>query len=551
MVIFLLGPPGDHARFTRQGIATLLLAGNLAAYRYSGDYFSPNPNPLIHTWSLSVEEQIYIFLPIILILIVRNQAKIRKSTTITLFIITSISFISFLIPQIMLPIYSKIKTLSPDSLFSFYSPIDRIWQFTLGSLVFLLLDRHQSHIKQISKSSNLFVVIIFIIFLFSPIHVSLQVSSILASLFAVFVIVFKSLSVLPNILFKKLEWLGDRSYSIYLFHMPLLYIALYSPIAKIGSGENRIIQSAIAVIATILLGSMSYSKIENRYRNKGKSRFIKFKTMSNAFIITFVAPLALFALMEVGLKHQYWGLDRNTPQPAYTGLSDQKCMRNSENGLPCIYINAGATKTVLLIGDSHAGHISQAVVDVAKNLNWNTVVWAHSGCHVQFQRNNSSKVSDKCINLNKQMRTWVFNNKPSAIIVSQFVHSDSSQTDLKSALSTLHSIVPNILLIENIPIWPDEKDFMIPRPLFMSPYKAPKGYKQSMMQIKDKDASNQLANWARNNEITTMNFDSIFCNTKFCTRWLNNEWLYRDVSHFSTNGAELTIPKLTTFLERI
>jgi peptidoglycan/LPS O-acetylase OafA/YrhL len=50
--IFLLGPIDDHQRFALQGIATVLLVGNVGAYKYSGDYFSPNPNPLVHTWSL-------------------------------------------------------------------------------------------------------------------------------------------------------------------------------------------------------------------------------------------------------------------------------------------------------------------------------------------------------------------------------------------------------------------------------------------------------------------------------------------------------------------
>jgi peptidoglycan/LPS O-acetylase OafA/YrhL len=73
--IFLLGPIGDHQRFAKQGIATLLLVGNVGASEYSGDYFSPNPNPLVHTWSLSVEEQIYIFLPLILMLISVSMVK--------------------------------------------------------------------------------------------------------------------------------------------------------------------------------------------------------------------------------------------------------------------------------------------------------------------------------------------------------------------------------------------------------------------------------------------------------------------------------------------
>jgi hypothetical protein len=148
------------------------------------------------------------------------------------------------------------------------------------------------------------------------------------------------------------------------------------------------------------------------------------------------------------------------------------------------------------------------------------------------------------------MKKWVEENKPYAIIVSQFVHANSSQSDLRNGLSTLRSIVPNVLLIENNPVFPDEKDFMVSRPLVLSPYKPPKSFVQSMMQIRDKNASNQLASWARDNSISTMNFDSIFCKRQICTRWSDAGWLYRDDDHFSVVGAELTIPQISAFLNQ-
>jgi peptidoglycan/LPS O-acetylase OafA/YrhL len=63
-VIILLDPFANQQSFARQAVSALLLVGNFAAYKYSGDYFSPISNPLVHTWSLSVEEQIYIFFTI-------------------------------------------------------------------------------------------------------------------------------------------------------------------------------------------------------------------------------------------------------------------------------------------------------------------------------------------------------------------------------------------------------------------------------------------------------------------------------------------------------
>jgi peptidoglycan/LPS O-acetylase OafA/YrhL len=547
--IFLFGPIGDHQRFARQGIATLLLVGNVGAYEYSGDYFSPNPNPLVHTWSLSVEEQIYIFLPLILILVLRNRKSLKKITAMALGCISLLSFMSFLFPAMLQPLYSR-AGIALVSQLSFYSPVDRIWQFTAGGLAFLFLDRYQNCARNISRGIHLLTVIAIVIILFGPIHMSLKASSVLASLFAVITILFKSLDVLPDLLIKKLEWVGDRSYSIYLVHMPLLYLAKYSPLTQIGKGESRIAQSVIAVVASILLGALSYSKIENRFRDRGKSNASSFKTFPAGIVLMLVLSLVLFVVMDRGLKQQYWGLDRTIQQPAYAGALDPKCARDSEIGPPCVYTTSGATKTVLLIGDSHAGQISQAIVDAAQSTNWNAVVWTHASCHIQFQRSIHKQVSDNCIDINNSMKKWVEENKPYAIIVSQYVYSKSSQKDLRHALSTLRSIVPNILLIENNPIFPDGKDFMIGRPLVMSPYDAPTKFKLSLMEFRDKNSSNQLAIWARSNGISTMDLTPLFCTEKSCSRFLNGNWLYRDTDHLSVAGAELTIPQIENFLKR-
>jgi|688.fasta_scaffold44150_1 peptidoglycan/LPS O-acetylase OafA/YrhL len=549
VTIFLLGPIVDHQRFARQGIATLLLAGNFGAYRYSGEYFSPNPNPLVHTWSLSVEEQIYIFLPLVLILFLRNHKSPKNTTAIVLGVISVLSFASFLFPAIFQPLYSLAGS-EVDSQFSFYSPIDRVWQFAAGGLVFLLLDRYQNRARSIPKSIHLLNIIIVVMILFGPLHMNLKVSSILATLFTVIVIQFNSLDLLPKFLFKRLEWVGDRSYSIYLVHMPLLYLAKYSLEAQIGKSENRVFQSVIAVIASVLLGALSYSKIENRYRNRGKSSNTGLKTITSALILTLATPLVFFMIMDRGVKNQYWGIERKILQPAYAGYLDPKCARDSELGPPCVYTNTGATQTVLLIGDSHAGHISQAVIDSAKRVNWNAVVWTHGGCRVKFTQTENSRVSEDCLDINNQMKRWVLQNKPDVIIFSQFLLSNIPQNEYRSALLTLQSIVPRILLIENTPVFPDKKHFMQRRLSIMPSHEAPKKFTQSQMQFKDKNASNLLAMWARRNGISTMDFTPIFCTEKSCSRFSNGLWLYHDGDHLSVAGAELTIPQIEKFLKQ-
>ena len=478
----------------------------------------------------------------------RYRRSFVKGAKVVLVAITALSLISSQFPIILQHLYSRIGILSPSH-FSFYSPIDRIWQFTLGGLGYLLLERNQGSSKQSAKRTYLLSALIFVI-LFGSLDIDLKVGSILTSFLALITILSRSFQRLPNFLIQKLEWLGDRSYSIYLVHMPLLYLGQHSPIFQIGSNESRNIQSAIAVVTSLLLGSISYSKIENRYRDRGKFKTIGQQTILGALILTFILPLAIYILMDLGVKHQYWGLDRNVKQPTVAWELDSKCNRMSELHKPCSYKLSKSKDSVLLIGDSHAGHISQALVDAAKKEDWNAFVWAQSGCYVVFQSSAMSRVSDQCLSQNQEILKWVVRNKPTAIVVSEFVYAHSSQKELRNALVTLHSIVPRILLVENNPIFPDENDYMIARPLVMSPYKPPKSFAISEMIMKDRNASRRLANWASAKGISTMNFNSLFCDLWSCTRFSDKRWLYYDDDHFSVAGAELTIPMLSAYLRK-
>lgn len=558
ILIFLFGPVGDHQRFARQGVTTLFLLGNVGAYKYSGDYFSPNPNPLVHTWSLSVEEQIYIILPLVLLFIINKRRSVKKISVVVLGIVSVVSFVSFLYPVILEPLYSR-AGIELASQFSFYSPIDRIWQFTVGGLAFLSMDRYQKLTRRIPRGLNILIAIIMILVLFGPFHTNLKTSSILASLSALFVIIFRSLNTLPNVLIHKLAWVGDRSYSIYLVHMPVLYLAKYSPVALIGIDENRNIRVIIAVFASILLGALSYSKIENRYRNGFRVDHSSQKKFAIPLVVTFLVPVLVFVSLDrstaIGLKNSGLPVPSETPPWDW----DKECKFLSSqpyvNPEPCKYGNHKSGESILLIGDSHAASISRAIISLGDSNNMDTFIFTFSGCSFVLDSKdiNSSYsypyLNRDCIEHNQSILNFVRDNKPTVIIYSYrssapYVYPNN----LDSRTHYNEMVLKNLKVLMNedikaihigsvpelLPIETRVQDWL--------------GLKAKFSNIPNEDNNFWEDNFAADYYLNTLN---IFCQKGVCANNSTKGWLFHDYHHLSELGAKSLIEGLDPLIKEI
>jgi hypothetical protein len=149
---------------------------------------------------------------------------------------------------------------------------------------------------------------------------------------------------------------------------------------------------------------------------------------------------------------------------------------------------------------------------------------------------------------NSQILDWINVNRPQAVIVSQYIYQKSNQADLMQSLLALKSLVPRVGIIENNPVFPDEKDFMIMKPLVMRPYSAPKKFTASEMQYRDFQASLKLTSWAEKSGIEVLRTWTLFCDSTYCHRFDKNKWLYIDDDHLSVAGANRTIPLIQNFL---
>lgn len=239
---FFFDPPHVTKDIGQAVAATVLYAVNIFYY-FEIDYFNDFhiTSPLIHTWSLSLEEQFYFFLPVLFLLSSFFKRKYLKGIVMLL---------------ILVSLFSWYNTLEVNRLASFYMPWNRFWQLLIGVFIGIAVKLKSNKAISIISFFALFASILLV----SDILISIS----LVMFFTILMIVFSETKGL--FIHKKLFMLGGRySYSIYLWHQPLIYY--------LGGDfliENEWLNNLFIIALTLLVSYCSYHFIENPMRY-GKS----------------------------------------------------------------------------------------------------------------------------------------------------------------------------------------------------------------------------------------------------------------------------------------
>ena len=171
IVALIIFPPIKLVDFSKSVISVLLFYSNFHFLNFSTNYFSFHSDflPLIHTWSLGVEEQFYILFPISLILFLNHSKKIFNLSILILFF-TSLIYcqlggnLNFQSPYIE----EEIELFNQPFYGSFYSTFGRLWEIALGVLLAIYKDKiNKIFIKNIPfiEYLGLLMIILSIIFL--------------------------------------------------------------------------------------------------------------------------------------------------------------------------------------------------------------------------------------------------------------------------------------------------------------------------------------------------------------------------------------------------
>ena len=364
--------PEETIVFAKSVISTLLYVSNMFFYTQS-DYFAADLElaPLLHTWSLSVEEQFYILFPVLLVAIIKFRPRYLQRALITIAIVSLI--------------LSEYLVRTDPSLAFFISPT-RFWQFIVGGL--LALNIHKMGLSKLT--SNIMGVIgmlslIACLFTYHEETVFPGINAILPTLATLLVIwagsapsAFSRLMALPINRF-----FGNISYSLYLWHWPV--IVFYS--LAINNDYSRMTNNFIVLIISITLGYISWKYIElpfSKKRSQATNRKTLITTLSASAVVCSVMIISLN-----GLPHRF-----NEQQLYYSsfmnydrdkGWQRDICfIRGNHEGLikynRKLCINFEQTKhNTLLIGDSYAAQWYSSIASLINSEQTLTQVTA-SGC---------------------------------------------------------------------------------------------------------------------------------------------------------------------------
>lgn len=366
--MWALDPAGARQDVTESARAASLFFANIHLDSVGEDYFAPAAelNPLLHAWSLSIEEQFYAVLPLLMLTVWAAGRRAGTPERWLPRVIAALTGVSFLAATWVV--------VSGDERAAFYFPHLRAWEFGVGVLLAFAATRLETipgRAGQVMSGVGLAVIV--------ACSFTISGSMLFPGPLALVPVVATVLVIAggasgggatSGLGSRWLVWLGDRSYSWYLWHWPVLTFAFitWPHISWVRwAGAAAALAPAVA----------SYAWIEDPIR---RNRRIVGPAAAALAAAVIIVPVLVSVAVEADADREIVG--RAPELTNQTALWDSVCGELPWDEEQCTFGPEDFTGTVALVGDSHAAAYGTVVTQVASSLNMRTVAFSHHGCPV-------------------------------------------------------------------------------------------------------------------------------------------------------------------------
>jgi peptidoglycan/LPS O-acetylase OafA/YrhL len=539
----------------------------------SVDYLalSNQASPVQHFWSLSVEEQFYFFWPL-LIALALAVAGTRKTSSFSqrkriFLVLLAISVISFLL--------SIFYTGAEPAIAYFSTPV-RAWEFGAGALTVFLPAIKSKSLKSWTALIGLFAILAaaFVIDTSTPFPGAAALLPVLGTVLVIYAA--PETGRIGNLLaWRPIQWVGDKSYAIYLWHWPVI---IFAPLI-LGTGLSAISKSIVIVI-TLLLSWLTHQFVEMPISRVQIPKWKIFALAATASV--FIASIGGLAIQignqSIRAELMLGKAGAVAAQPCFGAaarVNPEACKTSSIKGvypapkvaaadiaeLPetcfsvsraqidasyCALGNRDGSIKIAAIGDSHLAQYAGALNFLATKNNWKLDLYAKGGCPFSF----AVRVHDEV--LTKNCPAWVANvlaaipaQKYDAIISSQRAGMEWNGGEATAVKGLTQLWMQLVAEGERLVVIKDQ-----PNP----------GQNAVTCLLQQNDCSfnreaafkfdAQVESAKKLPELEFVNFDDIFCDSQKCFPIIGNAIVYRDDNHLTDTFARTLAPYIEPYILR-
>jgi peptidoglycan/LPS O-acetylase OafA/YrhL len=543
-VIYLL--PSELIDYAKSMLAATASASNIFFWRHSGYFDAPTSKPLLHTWSLAVEEQFYLSFPLFLLLVRRFFPRLLRTAVALLFFASLVT--------------SCVVVLrNPDT--AFYMPYTRAWELLLGTLLSLKIfpALRSASLRNLAALSGIGMILWSVLF-YSQETVFPGFSALLPCIGSALIIWAGETggSLVGSVLsWRPVVFVGLISYSLYLWHWPIIVLQKTGMLMSLGAinlAGHRVPLSThrfdmlVEVVLSLALAVLCWRFVERPFRSgtlrlSGRPLFALAGGIMAVFLGSSVWILSAHGLMWRFPAKALQVASALDPQQEFRSMRAGTCFITTEYHFEkydydnCLREDK-SKKNYLLLGDSHSAMLASALSAELKNSN--VMQASTAACEPSLAPTGSVDC--------KKMMAYIFQRYlPTHPIQGVFLVGRWEQKDLDSLTKVIswakqHQVA--VIVFGPVP----EYDAPLPRLLAYSiAWNKPDLVSQHMIDgIKSLDAEMQqtaATAW----HVHYISLYSEICNSGRCLEYAdqaNKLPLMGDDNHLSAPGASLVVRQL-------
>lgn len=532
--------PSQQKDFAQSMSAVAFFVSNIFFWDESGYFESASEEkPLLHTWSLAVEEQFYLVFPLLVILLWRRRGNYLLIT------VTTLAVLSLLISD-----YSSRHFPSAN----FYLAHTRAWELFVGVIcAHSQLDKFRRGHELLSAAG--LVLIVFAIFAFSDETRFPSFYALVPVVGTGLVIMFGSRGTLTAKLLSNrfLVGIGLISYSGYLWHQPLFAFARIRSIGEPSTGLFLLLSAC-----ALCLAYFSWRFVECPFRNMEKT--------STTFV---VRSLSFFALVVIcigvfGSVNKSFG-DKTLANGEKLSALDHRLRSNHGLAKKCLSFpvkekcKTGDAPEILVWGDSYAMHLVPGIL--SSNPEAKIVQMTKSTCSPSFyfvpyhETRRVRSEAEECWNFNKNILQWLDQNRSVkfAVLASPFgkfvfrdwkfvtdegvfsVSPDATRPYFLKTLEALKQRGIKPVIFAPTPHTNFDIGLCVVRNIFFDDDLSVCNFQLGTSQQKQEDVIKYLSDIADDYHVIWVS-DEI-CKNQVCNAVIEDTIIYRDTSHLSHEGS--------------